>query len=273
MELDQADGSTLLLENPVQSIVTLSPHLAELVFAAGAGSLLLATVEYSEYPQAAASLPRIGDAFRVDVEGIMARRPDLVIAWQSGNPEAALAQLRNLGLPVWSVEIREPEQIAEVLRAIGRATGHEQAADTIAGQLDRRLEQLDRRYHGVQPLDYFYQVAVRPLFTVNGDHLISKGLARCGGHNIFHGEPGLAFQVAREAVITTNPDVMFAPYAEGMEDPFQPWLDWPGLKAVNQGALYRLPADAISRATPRWLDSLELACNLLHGLREQRQYE
>lgn len=267
--LKQADDSMLKLEAPVQRIITLSPHLAELVYAAGAGDLLLATVEYSEFPEEAAKLPRIGDAFRIDVEGIVASRPDLVVAWESGNPKAAVTQLRTLGLAVWSVEIREPEQIAQTLRAIGLATGRKERSERLAGQLDRRLDQLGQHYANVRPLDYFYQVAERPLFTINGDHLISKGLALCGGHNIFREETGLAFQVAREAVITANPDAMFAPYAEGMEDPFKPWLDWPGLKSVRAEAMFRLPADAISRATPRWLDSLELACTLLHGLREQ----
>ena len=122
-QLQNADGSKLSLQRPAQRLVTLSPHLAELAFAAGAGDRLVATVEFSEYPPEAGRIPRIGDAFRLDIEGIMAQRPDLVIAWDSGTPRAAVEQLRRLGLAVWSVEIREPADIGNTLVALGSATG------------------------------------------------------------------------------------------------------------------------------------------------------
>lgn len=265
--LHQADGSELLLEQAAQRLVTLSPNLAELVYAAGAGGHLLATVEYSEYPDAAADLPRIGDAFRLDIEGIVALQPDLVIAWDSGNPKAAVQQLRSLGIAVWAVEIRQAEQIGDTLIEIGRATANETTAGQAADEFRSRLERLSARYDSVSTLDYFYQVDARPLFTINGDHLISKGLALCGGHNIFAGEPGLAFQVGHEAVIVADPDALLAPVLPGDADPLAAWREWSGMKAVKKGALFTLNADKISRATPRWLDAIESACSQLHGLR------
>lgn len=265
--LSQPDGSELHLAEPASRLVTLSPHLTELVYAAGAGSGLLATVEYSEFPAEAAAVPRVGDAFRLDIERIVAFQPDLVIAWGSGNPRAAQDQLRALGLPVWAVEIREPEEIAGTLRDIGKATGNSATADPAARDLSQRLQQLAAKYNGAAALDYFYQVDERPLFTINGKHLISKGLALCGGHNIFEDQPGLAFQVAHESVIVADPDALFAPHLEEEPNPLAPWTEWPGMKAVQSGALFLLPADEVSRATPRWLDSLELACTLLHQLR------
>lgn len=267
--LQQADGSELVLEQAAQRLVTLSPNLAELVYAAGAGDRVLATVEYSEYPEAAADLPRIGDAFRLDIEGIVALQPDLVIAWDSGNPKPAMQQLRSLGIAVWAVEIRQAEQIGDTLLEIGRATANETTAGQAADEFKSRLERLSARYDSVSTLDYFYQVDARPLFTINGDHLISKGLALCGGRNVFAGEPGLAFQVGHEAVIVADPDALFAPVLPGDADPLATWREWPGMKAVKKGALFTLNADKISRATPRWLDSIESACKQLHGLRTQ----
>jgi iron complex transport system substrate-binding protein len=267
ISLPQADGNVLVLQQSAQRLVTLSPHLTELVYAAGAGEQLLATVEFSEFPPAASALPRVGDAFRLDVEGIVAWHPDLVIAWESGNPAAALDQLRALGLPVWSIEIRQPRAIAETLEAIGRATGNMPTANAAARQFLEGLESLRLRYEDEKTLDYFYQVDARPLFTINGDHLISQGLRLCGGNNIFSDEPGLAFQVSHESVIVADPDAIFAPGLGLQDDPLSAWRAWPGLQAVETDALYRLPADEISRATPRWLDALELACTLLHGLR------
>jgi iron complex transport system substrate-binding protein len=271
ISLTQSDGATLTLAAPADRLVTLSPHLAELVYAAGAGDHLLATVEYSDYPDAAQRLPRIGDAFRLDIEAIVALRPDLVIAWASGNPDAALAQLEALGLAVWSVEIRSPGEIATTLRRIGSATARPGTAERAADGIEQRLATLQDRYADVTTLDYFYQVDRRPLFTINGDHLISQGLALCGGRNVFANQPGLAFQVAHEAVITADPAALFAPFSAGRGDPLADWRQWPSLQAVQNDALFLLPADTISRATPRWFDSLELACTLLHGLRERVQ--
>jgi iron complex transport system substrate-binding protein len=268
--LTQADGSPLRLAAPAQRIITLSPHLAEGLYAAGAGERLIATVEYSEFPPAAAGVPRIGDAFRLDVERIVALRPDLVIAWDSGNPRPAVAQLRTLGLAVWSVEIRAPEEIAGFIEAAGRASGLEQQAAAVSRRLRARLEGLSVRYANVRPLDYFYQVAVQPLFTINGQHLISRGLALCGGVNIFADQPGLAFQASRESVIVANPAAILAPLPSGPAgtvDPLAAWRDWPGLAAVQSDALFLLPADEISRATPRFLDALEAACERLDHVR------
>lgn len=269
ISLRQADGSPFILAGPADRIVTLSPHLTELVFAAGAGDRLVATVEYSEYPAAALEIPRIGDAFRLDIERIVSLHPDLVIAWDSGNPRPAVAQLRSLGVSVWTVEIRNPGEIADTLEHIGTATGHGQSAQLKAEGLRQRLDDLSRQYQGVESLDYFYQVGARPLFTLSGSHLVSKGLSLCGGHNVFDQEPGLAFQVGYESVIIADPDALFAPYLEGDADPLAAWREWPAMRAVQKNALFLLPADSISRATPRFLDSLEYACKLLHSLREQ----
>jgi iron complex transport system substrate-binding protein len=173
-----------------------------------------------------------------------------------------------LEIPVWSVEIREPGGIADTLEGIGMATGRPETANSEGKKIREQLLNLSRQYEGVDVLDYFYQVGVKPLFTINGEHLISKGLSLCGGQNVFGAEPGLAFQVGYESVIVANPDALFAPYLEDMPDPLAAWRDWPAMRAVRQEALFLLPADPISRATPRFLDSLELACKLLHSLRE-----
>ena len=270
VNLPQADGSSLKLNAPADRLITLSPHLAELVFAAGAGKNLVATVEYSEYPEAAASVPRIGDAFAIDVERVLALSPDLVIAWDSGNPRQAVSQLVSLGIPVWSVEIREPIEIAEVIKAIGAVSGHTQAAGVAAADFQRRLNDLARRYASRRVLDYFYQIDEKPLYTINGEHLISKGLSLCGGHNIFHDLPGLAFQVTHESVIVADPVAMFAPVRDNEPNPLAVWLDWPGLQAVSANALFTLPADKINQATPRLLDALEIACSVLDDLREEK---
>jgi len=267
VHLPQADGSVLLLDRTAERIVTLAPHLTEGVFAAGAGRQLVGTVAFSEHPPAATRIARVGDAFRLDIERIEALSPDLVIAWDSGTPRPAVEQLMNLDFPVWSVEIRDPLGIPDFVELAGRASGHPTEAAEEAARLRQRISELEQHYSDATPVSYFYQVDAKPLFTISGSHLISRGLALCGGRNVFAAEPGLAFQVARESVIVANPDAMLAPGTPEAPDPLLFWRDWPGLSAVKNGALFLLPADEISRATPRFLDALDAACMLLDDLR------
>jgi iron complex transport system substrate-binding protein len=267
VELTNADGSLVVLERPASRVIALAPHLAEVMYAAGAGDLLLATVEYSDYPEAAATLPRIGDAFRFDLERIMALKPDLVLAWQSGNPAPAQAGLEELGLTLWRTEITQPSEIADLVEAMGQATGRQQVAGAAAEHMRARLAALEADHQGKTAVSYFYQVAERPLYTVNGAHLISQGLSICGAVNVFQNLSALAPQVAREAVILADPETLVAPRIEGYADPLAQWREWPRMQAVDQQALIYLPANEISRATPRMLDAIEIACRLFDGFR------
>jgi len=265
--LIQANGETLILPGPARRIITLAPNLAELVFAAGAGAYLKAVVEYSNFPPMATKIPRVGDAFRIDLERIVEMNPDLVIAWKTGNPQTALQKLQQLGIKVWQIEITRPEEIAGAVDDISRAAGTEMTGKAKALQLERKLATLQIQNAGKTPVDYFYQIAPRPLYTINGEHIISRSLAICGGHNVFSELPTLAPQISRESVIIADPQVMIAPQTPGNSPALLAWQDWPGLQAVKNGSMLYLPADEISQATPRLLDSIDLACKLLDKIR------
>ncbi|MGH8033654.1 MAG: cobalamin-binding protein [Lysobacterales bacterium] len=272
VRLRQADGSELVLSSPAKTLITLAPHLTELAFAAGAGKKIIATVEFSEFPAPAAGIPRIGDAFRLDLERILTLQPDLVIAWESGNPRAAVAHLESLGIVTWKVEIRRPEEIATVLEDMGRAGGDVRAAKKAADSVRTRLQELAGQYAGLPPVTYFYQVAENPLFTINGEHLISRSLALCGARNVFADAGGLALTVTREAVIAADPQVLLAPAERTIPDPLLAWRDWPAMRAVKSGAMYLLPADAISRATPRLLEAVAYGCELMHQVQGENAF-
>lgn len=265
--LTQANGETLALPGPAKRIITLAPNLAEILFAAGAGDRLEAVVEYSNFPAQVAGMQRVGDAFRIDLERIVALGPDLVIAWSSGNPQSALKKLEQLGLKVWQVEIRRPEQIAEAVRNMSIAAGTEHIGMAEANRLISKLNKLKSDHIDNAPVTYFYQVASHPLYTINGEHIISRGLALCGGQNVFSQLPALAPQVSPESVILANPQVLLA--AQGHEDQaaLDIWDEWPRLRAVADGNMFYLPADQISQATPRFLDSLALACDYMDDVR------
>ena len=267
IELKQPDGDTLSLPGPAKRIITLAPNLAELVFAAGAGEHLSAVVEYSNFPEQVRHIPRVGDAFRIDLERILQLNPDLVIAWKTGNPQTALNKLEQMGINVWQVEISQPREIADIVNSISHAAGTEAVGQAAARQISDRLSRLQERNAGKDPVAFFFQIAYQPLYTINDQHIISRSLAICGGVNIFSDLAALAPPVSRESVIMADPQVMIAPEVPGEPPALLGWQEWPRLQAVKNKAMLYLPVDEISQATPRLLDSIELACKLLDGVR------
>ena len=270
IQLNHHDGASLTIPAHARRVVTLAPNLTELVYASGGSRYLLATVEYSDYPEEAKALPRVGDAFRVDLEALVALKPDLVITWASGNPSALVQRLEQLGLPVWKTEIKHLRDISGLLQAMGRAMGTSEQADQAAAAFDMRLADVISRYTTTKTVKYFYQVAQKPLYTVNGSHMISQSLALCGGVNVFEKLDALAPSISFEAVLAEDPEAMFAPQSASMRGGLDQWRSWGSLKAVRQDHLYYLDADRISRAAPRFLDTLEQACHDLSEVIKKR---
>ena len=265
--LTQPNGDTLELPAPAKSIITLAPNLAELVFAAGAGNHLVAVSAYSDYPPPVKNIPKIGDAFRIDLERILSLQPDLVIAWPSGNPQAALQKLTELGVTVWEIEISRPEQIADVVDAIALAAGTQSVGHPEAEKLRLKMAELIKNNADKTALDFFYQIASEPLYTVSGEHIISHSLAVCGGRNVFADLATTAPQISRESVILADPDVLIAGEIPGQPAALNNWLSWPGISAVKASAFVYIPADNISRAGPRLLEGIEQACQRFDEIR------
>lgn len=256
-----------VFENP-ERIVTLSPHLAELVFAAGAGDLLVGTVEYSDYPPQASSIARIGDAFRIDSEKLAALHPDLILAWPGGNPQPLIDGLRVDGYEVLELAATGLESVAIQLRRIGDITGHAdragRAADLYLAKVDRlRVENLQK-----SPIRVFYQVAERPLFTIGRKQVISEVVSLCGGMNIFADLDSLAPVVSMETVLLRNPQVILSART-GSANPLDIWLDYPAVAAVRLENLYLVDASLLARAGLRLADGAAQVCGLLDRARRK----
>lgn len=264
-------GQAVHLAAPARRIVALAPHVTELLFAAGAGDRLVGAVDYSDHPEAARRLPRVGSYSAVDLEAVARLKPDLVIAWGSGNRDAHLERLTALGIPVFVSEPRSLDDVGRSIEAFGRLAGTESvAAGAVRAYAERRAA-LTARYAGRPSVRVFYQVWDRPLMSVNGAHLISDVMALCGGRNVFAALPQLAPTVSVEAVLAADPEAIVA---SGMGAERPDWLDqwrrWPGLTATARGNLYFIPPDLIQRHTPRILDAAERLCNFLEEARAKR---
>ena len=251
-------------------LVTLSPHLAELVFAVGAGDMLVGVSEYTDYPLPAAELPIIGDALRVDQERLILLEPDLLLAWNSGNPRHVIDNLRALGFSVELISTNSIDDLPAALRRIGELTGREPQARQVAADFSVHLEVIVAEYAAAEPVRVFYQLDARPLYTINGDHFVSELIQVCGGTNIFSDLNGLAPSVSVEAVLERDPEVIMVSSDAGLAA-FDEWDRWKELAANRYGNRFYLPANEISRATPRLLVAARKLCASLDEGRKNRQ--
>ncbi|MEO7727606.1 MAG: cobalamin-binding protein [Burkholderiales bacterium] len=264
-------GARVTLPSPALRIVALAPSITELVFAAGAGDKLVGAARFSDYPAAAGAITQIGDASRIDLERVLSLKPDLVLAWKSGNHAADFARLEQLGFAVFVAEPARLTDIPRLLRILGKLGGSTDAAEQSAGQFERGIARLAAHYRARGRVRVFYEIWHQPLMTVNGRHMISDVITLCGGSNVFSAAPILTPLVSLESVIAAQPDVVLGGSSATTPREFAaPWLRdarYAGLGHLR--AMYVAP-DTIQRQTPRILQGAEAVCEHLEAVRSAR---
>lgn len=264
-------GHPLCLSAPAQRIVTLSPGATELMFAAGAGDSIVAVVDYSDYPSAALKLPSIGNYKRIDMEALLALKPDLVVTWVTGNPPAQVELLKELGIPLFAIEPRTFEGVSSVLERLATLAGTKQEGFAESERFRKGIAAVTDEYRDAEPIAVFYQVWEQPLMTINNDHLIGKVLQLCGGVNVFGGMSRLVPRISAEVVLKADPQVILTGSDEGVsDDQLDRWKEYSGLNAVSRDNLFFIPASPISRPTPRLLEASRQVCQKLDVAREQK---
>ncbi|WP_217895602.1 cobalamin-binding protein [Oceanospirillum sanctuarii] len=261
-------NQTLTLPQPAKRIISLAPSVTELLYSAGAGDKVVAVVQYSDFPEAAKALPRVGGYTQLDIERILSLQPDLVIGWQSGNQPEALDKLRQLGIPVYITETRFLEQIPDTLERFGQMADTFETAARAANQFRSTLDQLKNQYQDKNTVKVFYQVWSQPLITINKQNLINQVIEACGGQNVFAELNTIAPRIDVEAVLKANPDAIVAS-GMGVERPewLDEWLKWPSINAVKNDQLHFIPPGHIQRQTVRVLLGAERLCRQLDQTR------
>jgi iron complex transport system substrate-binding protein len=267
---------------PPQRVATLAPSLTELVYAAGAGPRLVATVIGSDFPPEARAVASVGDYQRVDVERLLRLKPDVVLVWTSGNSQRELAQLVSAGVPVVHLEPRRLDDVARAIERLGELFGTADAARPRARALRDELASLGRKFASKPPVAVFYQVWSRPLLTLNDQHLISDVIRLCGGRNVFGALTTLVPEVSTESVLAAKPEAILSARsstsggepAMRREPKAQPFVTWrtldKALPAAKNGWLFTIPGDEISRQGPRIGIGARAVCAALEEVRRER---
>jgi iron complex transport system substrate-binding protein len=268
-------GATVTLAAPAQRVISLAPHVTEMLYAAGGGAKLVGAVTYSDYPPEAKQIPRVGDNKALDLERIVALKPDLIVVWRHGNAQRQLDRLRELHIPLFFSEPHRLDDVAVTLTKLGALLGTSPTADAAANAYRADIAQLRARYAARPPVSVFYQVWDQPLMTLNGEHMISDVIALCGGRNVFAKLEPLVPTVSTEAVLAANPEaIVTASRGATAPDTQLPQLDkwraWPGLAAVAHNNLFAIDGDLINRPAPRIAQGAALLCQDLETARSRR---
>jgi iron complex transport system substrate-binding protein len=256
------------LRAPAQRIVTLAPNLAELAHSAGAGRHLVGVARFSDYPESARHVDEVGDAARVELERVVALRPDLVLAWKSGNQRADIENLERLGQVVFVTEPVRLADIPRLVRAIGALAGTASAAERAAGSFEEEVQSLRERYLQARKVRALYEVWHRPLMTVSGRHMISDVVALCGGSNVFAEAPGLTPIVSMEAVLEARPEAVLGGARKGGEAELaRNWREAPA--ALRLLPVFYVDPDLIQRQTLRIVKGAKIVCAALETVRNK----
>jgi iron complex transport system substrate-binding protein len=249
-------------------IISLSPHITELLFAAGAGDRIVGVDDASDYPPAVAGIARVGEPSALDVEGLLRLKPTLIVLWDSGTPARRKAELQRLNLRLYVTDQHHLDDIGTALLEFGRLAGTEPVAAAAARRYRDELADLRARYAARPRLKVFYQVWDRPLYTLSGTHLVSEVLSLCGGDNIFADLTTLAPAIDREAVLTRNPDVILiaAGGAEGVRQRAD-WDRFGYIRAVRNHTVFTVDPSLVGRMAPRILQGVREVCDLLDAAR------
>lgn len=253
-------GTTLVLAEPARKIVSLSPHLTELLFSLGAGDRIEATVDFSDYPEAALNIPRLGNAFSVSVEAVIEQSPDLIVAWMTGGNHRTFEQLRALGYPVFVNEASSLVGIAVAVQQLGILVGKPDRGLELAESFRVDLERLRQSSGGAGSPKVFFQISDAQLYTVNSQHLIGQAIEVCGAENIFSDVEFFVPMVSYESVVERNPDVLvvsspYPGYKSAWDDRWND-LGW-------SGRVRTIDASLITRPSLRMLEGIEMLCETL----------
>ncbi len=247
-----------------ERIISLAPHITELLFSVGAGNEVVGVMSFSNYPEAANSIPIIGSHDKLNYEQIISLQPTLAVGWQGGNSSDAMDRLRDLGIRVESYAPHTLEDVGESLRWIGEISGHKEEGEAAAQNYFNRLEALREMHLSHPGISVYYQIWHEPQLTVNGKHLITDVIQMCGGSNIFSDAIPLVPKVSMESILQRNPEVIVMAGVPGEQpERINRWQRWTALDAVQKDNLFEVHPDLLHRHSARILDGAEALCSAL----------
>jgi iron complex transport system substrate-binding protein len=260
-------GNTIRLDHPARRIVSLAPHLTEILFYLGLGDKVVGVVEFSDFPREAMKVKRVGNAFSVSVEAVVELKPDLILVWSTGGSREQVRKLESLGIPVYYSEPRVLSEVAEGFERIALLAGEGQRGSQAKQKFQAQLQEVGRVQPGNNVPRVFFQVSATDLYTVNDSHLMGQAISLCGGKNIFGSINVPVPLVSSEAILVGQPQIIVrSADVPGQVEWRSQWQKYQQIPAVADNHLYEVSADLISRPGFRMLQGIRQLCDIIGGV-------
>jgi iron complex transport system substrate-binding protein len=264
--VDQLGRHVAVPDNPMR-IVALAPNIVEIVYALGRQDRLKGATQFSNFPPAAAGLPKVGSYVHLDLERIIFLKPDLCIAIKDGNPKHIVDRLESLNIPVYAVDPRGLDSVMKTIIEIGILLGTEKKADELVVNMKTRIEHVDALVSKTTHRPgVFFQIGLSPIVSVGTDTFINELIERAGGRNLSKG-PTTYPRFSKEQVLSLAPEVFIitSMSREGMFDSIKAkWSIWTTMPAVKNDRICLVDSDLLDRPTPRMVDGLEVLLKHIH---------
>jgi iron complex transport system substrate-binding protein len=260
-------GRVLTVPDNPQRIVSFAPSITEIIFALGEETRLKGRSQFSDFPPQARRLPSVGSYIRLDLEKIVALRPDLCFATKDGNPRAVIMRLADLDIPVYVVDPKNLEAVMETIERIGWALNAVPTATAIIQAMRSRIDRVKALVATTASRPrVFFQIEISPIVSVGSKTFINELIEMAGGTNVAEGSAPYP-RFSREQVLALAPDVLIiTSMARGgrFDQVKREWARWPSIPAVRNRRILMVDSNLFDRPSPRLVDALEILARLIH---------
>lgn len=260
-------GRAVIIKAKPQRIVSLAPHITEILFELGLGDEIVGVTDFSNYPlKETATVEKVGSYVLPNLEKIISLNPDLVIATADGNPKDKVEKIASLGISVYVISPKTIEDIAGNLKKLGLVTGKKEEGEKSSKKFLEDYGKIKESIEGNARLKVFFQLGTTALYTVNEDTFIDKLINDAGGVNIAAGEPIRYPAFSIEAILKEDPDVIIISlmhFDDNSANDF--WQRYPTLKAVKNNDICRVNPDITNRPSHRILLGLKAIRQCITG--------
>jgi len=266
MATDQA-GRQLIVPDDPKRVISLAPSITEIVYDLGQEQKLKGVTQFSDYPDAAKALPRVGSYVRLDLEKIVALQPDLCLAVKDGNPRHIVEKIMDMGIPVYVIDPRNLAQTMDSITRIGKLLQAEERAHELVNELENRILRVRSQVEkATEQPRVFFQIDLNPIVSAGNNTLIQELIELAGGINTTAGKDPYP-RFSWEDILLLQPDiVIISAMAGGLSDRqlMEIWQKWKQLSAVKNDRVFVVDAGRFDRPTARLVAGLETLAEIIH---------
>lgn len=260
-------GRQVRIPDDPRRVVALAPSITEIIFAHERQDRLVGVTTYSDFPPEATKLPKVGSYVHLNLERIVALKPDLCIAIKDGNPRAVAQRLDSLKIPVYAMNPRNLETVMQTVLQIGELLMANERADILVRQMRSRIQRIKSLVAGVTHRPrVFYQIGISPIVSVGTHTFMHELIDLAGGTNLAQG-PVAYPRFSREQVLALSPEVFIITSMARVavfDQVKKEWSRWPNLPAARNKRIFLEDSNLFDRPTPRLVDGLEVLTRLIH---------